>query len=177
MSIQEDLQELQTEYWMNGTLAEEDLSRAELLLYDDDPHNVAHAAMFFTSLSEEMIVYLSRQFNKYPDPAQRILIPLMCVSQNREVYDRFFDMLKTTKDHELAAIILVCLARSDYATFPIWLEKYTHAKGQYQRRLELIIKYMGPKKLGPILALFPVIPHESLFREMFGNEFIDDIYE
>ena len=46
----------------------------------------------------------------------------------------------------------------------------------FQEKLKWLLKEIKLKKIAPFLSLYPVIPYESIFREVFGNNAINDIY-
>mgnify|MGYP001411805999 CR=1 FL=1 len=140
----------------------------EMLISNNENH-VIISAMILMGEKEEHIDKILEMFNTYPLLTKKILIPNLASLYYYKAYKFLFEYLKETTIPELAATICICLAKTEYPVTPYLLYYLEKSNKNFEKKLVKIIKYMGIKKLKKHLALLPVIPKESVFREVFGD--------
>ncbi len=89
----------------------------------------------------------------------------------------FIEFLKTCKSKPLDTTISIALAKSDYPVLALIIPQLNHDNAIFISWLHFTLKQMGIQKLKPQLTVYPAIPHERLFRTLFGDNAIDEIYK
>ncbi len=101
------------------------------------------------------------------------LVPVLASMEFHEPYWLLCEDLKETKDEELERILVICLAKTDYSVFPINIHELQEASQGYLFRLKKVLSVMGWPKIKPVLELLPYVPHETVFRDVFGDDLIN----
>ena len=146
------------------------------LLHDADLKIAARAALVLIDMEKPVVLHLLKVFADCPMPIQRILIILFASIDFVEVYLFLLDLLKTSTDRDLNALIVAVLARTDYPVLPLVLSFYGESLPDFRVKLRSVLRFMDKQKLRELLGIFPVIPQEALFRDIFGQVFVDSIY-
>ena len=100
-------------------------------------------------------------------------VPLLCCTDFGDVYTFLIEWLKRCDNDEQAAIIMQSLAYTEYPVLSLLLFYLSEDDVVLRARCKGILYQMGFKRLRPQLALLPVIPHEAVFRELFGDVAMD----
>lgn len=158
------------------TLSVEDKEYVLDMIKHPHPHVVSQAAVVLTSLGSEMIAQLLERFPTLSDSSKRMIVPLLGASDTIDAFIFLLDQLKESQDPVLVALIVGVLAKTDYAVLPSLLVALDDDDKTFRIRLTAVFKQMGFDSLAPQLAVFPVLPHERFFRDVYGHKAIDDLY-
>lgn len=110
-----------------------------------------------------------------PFPVQKVMIVSLCTCFLSDPYIYLLDSLKTFKE-EVAGFSILCLSRTDYPITHLILPRLNTSNIRYKERLKQLLLKLGFRRIEPALALYPVLPHEVLLRELFGNESIESLF-
>lgn len=142
---------------------------------EESEDKVFFAAFYLISdHSKEVVDRLLECFHTFPLARQHFICSGLMSCSFRAPYDFFLERLKTCDD-ALAHFIIICLSKSTYFLFPLILSKMNAETTPYQTRLQKLLKKIGFKKLKLPLSVFPDIPHERTFRNLFGDAAINAI--
>ena len=83
--------------------------------------------------------------------------------------------LSNTVLRQEVEIIIATLASTHFAVIPFVVESLIDDNDMFVERLKQILKKIGLKGLTSYLMLVPQIPHETVFRDIFGVEKIERI--
>ncbi len=172
---------LKTRVAMRETLSEEDGQTVfEILEKTRDLKSINLAGLILSETLPTLQKFI-QAFPRYDTYKQKELIPCMACSNHVEAYSFLFHLLKTSRDNKLNLILTVCLGKTDYFVFPLLLAQLELADEEendlYIEKLKGVLKRIGFYKLKPYLRMFPLLPHEWVFREAFGDDLINSLSE
>lgn len=156
-------------------LPAEDVDYLFALLRSSDMVLVKASAFILVQLPKFHIQRLLKEFPKFRYKVRKTLILYLATTNFVEVFSFLLDLLVFTKNKDLIRTLVICLAGSEYMIFPLILIRLHTAKGTRLANLELLLVQMGYEKCAPYLAALPYIPHENVFRSIFGDHRIDRI--
>ncbi len=129
-------------------------------------------------LSDEDANQLSRlfeEFDQYPNETQYLLIGCFAENEGLKSIQFIFKTLQNTENPKLTTACKISLTKTATDIFPILLTELSSDNKAYLTHLKQIIKDMGLKKIKLYLASFPQIPLEQVFRDIFGDQDIDEL--
>lgn len=156
-------------------LPAEDIDYLFALLRSPDMLLVKASTFILVQLPKFHILRLLKEFPKLRYKVRKILILYLVTTNFVEVFSFLLDLLVHTKNKDLIRTLVICLAGSEYMLFPLILVRLHTAKGTSKANLEFLLIQMGYEKCAPYLAALPYIPHENVFRSVFGDHRIDRI--
>ena len=130
---------------------------------------------YLRMLDKPILEKIMSEFDTYDLPTQRALIPLFASTTHPETYVFLFDFLKKTRSRELSKIIEACLIKTTYFIFPLITAYLMDPDTRFIKKLKVVLAGIGLRKIEPYLAMLPDIPNERVFREVFGDEAINQI--
>lgn len=137
---------------------------------------LAKGAIFIIAqLPKPQILKLLKSFSSYQYKIRKLIILHLVTTNYVEVYSFLLDLLVNTKNKDLIQVLTICLAGTPYMLFPLILLKMHTATKNGKTNLSFLLHRMGFKKCEPYLAALPYIPHEVLFRQVFGDRLIDQV--
>ena len=107
--------------------------------------------------------------------ARYLAIPFLGCTDYFRSYFFMLERLKVSADHQEVEIIIATLASTHFAVIPFVVESLIDDNDMFVERLKQILKKIGLKGLTSYLMLVPQIPHETVFRDIFGVEKIERI--
>ena len=134
---------------------------------------VSGAATIVATQSRDLVLKVLRRFKSYSMDTQKVLTANLITTDYNEVYWFLVEYLKEIKNREFAQYICTCLGKSEYLILPILIAALATEDRRYRSYLKSILEYAGFLKLEPYLVMFPQLPHEQVFREVFGDKKID----
>ena len=125
------------------------------------------------------LLRLIKEFPKYRAFKQQQLYIALGTANYMEAYKFFFELLRCSRNKEDTIKLSVCLAKTHYFIFPLLIVELDKAQDspKYLEKLKMILNRMGFRKLKPYLRMFPIIPTEWIFRDVFGNTVINLLYK
>tara|TARA_B100001989_G_C24361537_1_gene374797 strand:+ start:116 stop:658 length:543 start_codon:yes stop_codon:yes gene_type:complete len=133
------------------------------------------ALLAFTEASDEAIDYLLDHHETLLQRPKYLLIPMLVCADYVRCYTFCFDCLETSSDEDEVGILVYSLSSTHFLIMPLIIERLITDSSVFLDRLKLLLKKMGFKQVEEYLALLPSIPHERIFRDVFGNQLIDQI--
>ena len=127
------------------------------------------ALLAFTEASDEAIDYLLDHHETLLQRPKYLLIPMLVCADYVRCYTFCFDCFEQI--HSVCKI----LSSTHFLIMPLIIERLITDSSVFLDRLKLLLKKMGFKQVEEYLALLPSIPHERIFRDVFGNQLIDQI--
>jgi hypothetical protein len=146
-----------------------------LKTFPDSDDVVIAALLILTESNEDVVLDFLNRFNSLGSNVQRLSIPCLVSTDYVEVYVWLIELLEVAEDDELIEIVIFSLSVTHYPVIPLLLEKSLTDNGKYYENLKKVIKLMSLESVVSFIGAFPSIPHESMFREIFGSEKIDEI--
>ncbi|MFC1771623.1 hypothetical protein ACFLZV_07035 [Candidatus Margulisiibacteriota bacterium] len=150
----------------------------ESLFYDDDVHCIYIAARILATFNKEDLMVVADNFRNYTHMAQVNLIPVLATTKFYESYVLLFELLMQKDSKEtFDNLIIEALATTDYFIFPlllIYIDKSEDDLVFHSKMKRLVLK-IGFERLSTHLGMFYELPNEVFFREVFGDEDIDNL--
>jgi hypothetical protein len=103
---------------------------------------------------------------------KKALLPILAAMEFYEPFWMMFEELKNVRDEAYEWLLIHCLGKTRYPIFPLLLYEMDEASLSYMGQLKRILKVMGFAAVKPLLEVMPVIPHEGVFRDVFGDDLI-----
>ncbi len=142
-------------------------------LYSDD---VFIAALLFITESDlDVLLPCLKRFDMFQKKAQLIAIPFLACTDYLDCYEFLLDRLGKGVSEEEALLICSSLASTHYPVLPLVLLRLITDNQIYLGYLKHTLVLMGLKEVGGFISRLPEIPHEAIFRELFGHDAIDQI--
>lgn len=159
----------------------EEFTQAELryalsVLRYGAPREIARMAVCLTSMEKPYVDAVISVAPICSPEAKKILVPLLASTDFVESYGFLFQLLKDSQDEELRALIILCLGKTHYFIFPLLLAHLNDDNVRFREDVEQILAMQDFDLIKPYLALFPSIPNERIFRRIFGDTRIDNLY-
>ena len=158
-----------------ATLPMEDVDYLFNLLKTNHEALVRACAFIITQLSKFYILRLLQEFPLLTYKSKKIVIFYLMTTNHVDVYVFLLDLLISTKNKDLIYTLVTFLSKTSYMIFPLILKRIGTSKRKSQAHLELLLMKMGFEKCEPYLAALPSIPHETVFRRVFGDMLIDRV--
>ena len=156
-------------------ISDEELSLLQTCLMHVDEEIMSAAALIISELELENLLIILNHFNDFSDKAKRVLSAFLMSSEQMEVYRFFFSYLQTCTDLGMKEYLIICLQKTQYFIFPMLVSRLDDAEGDFLETLKKILRKKGINYSRPFLSMYPQIPNEAIFREIFGDESIDSI--
>lgn len=159
----------------NGMRANnEDIDFLFGLLLSKEARLAADAALLLSLCDKLVLLRLIAHFHHYPMGIQRLLAALFATADHFEAYKFLLLQLdKPNLDPQLRVIIIEGLVKTHYFYFPVLISLLFNANPIFKENVRVILLRMGLEKIGPFLALFPIMPYEAYFRDVFGDKAIE----
>jgi len=157
------------------TITPEDRRFVLYQIGSENSRNQKAACMIATEMDHETILGVIKQFNTYPKPAQKALYICLSTTDTIDAYSFLFNTLEKTTDVETVDLITRGLGSTTYPILPIILQRLYTDNREYSIRLQDVLKRLGFGKIEVQLAVLPQIPHERIFRTLFGDKKIDEV--
>lgn len=163
---------------MGEPVSTQDLEAVFKILEDSAiPHVTKSASFILATFDKKTLLQLIANFDNYaPDKQDDIILNLACTDYV-EAYSFLLKELKTNIDNERILTLTVALAKTTYFIFPLILAHLQdNPSDSYLKKLKQIIKRTGFYKLKPYMSLFPILPQEWVFRDIFGHELMNTLH-
>jgi len=142
----------------------------------DDQDVIIAALLVITETEIDVITDFLNKFSLFSEQVRLLAIPMLACTDYVECYDFLFEYLqKFPKSNEAIVIVYTLSTTHYYGILPMILARLITDDDAFLAHLKNILFKMGLKKLSPFLTMLPQIPHEAVFRELFGDEKIDHI--
>lgn len=175
MNIVEKVAELDAQFLLEEDHSVEDLNFLFDTLFHPNLQAAVNSAIILGRLDKPIILILMENFSRYSKDIQLTLIPLFACTDFYESYEFLIKFLGTTQEEDLVFMTLHCLKSTHYFYFPLLLLHLSDTQEPLHQRLRQLVSKLGFTTLKPILAAFPELPQEQVFRDIFGNKAIDSL--
>ena len=133
------------------------------------------ALLAFTEASDLELDYLLDRYELLLQQARYLVIPmLVCVDYVR-VFIFCLKRLEVSRDQVEVHILIQSLGVSDFLMMPLIVDLLITDKMVFLNRLKQLLAEIGFKKAHAYLGVLPQLPHEAIFREVYGDDCIDQI--
>ena len=157
------------------TLPEEDIQYAFDCLRSTNKKTITLAAFIISELDTSHLQRLFDHFHSYSQFTQHTLVSHLVTIPTKAPYLFLFNLLESSSNKTLVTHIITCLSKTDYLIFPLILANLSTENMQYLTRLKLLLSKIGFENLEVFLSSMPVISHENIFRELFGDNKINSV--
>ena len=145
-------------------------------LVGDGSREVHVAALLILSEAELPIVQrLMDSFDQFSVEVRHLLLSFLATTDFVECYVFLLSIVKRYRFEEEVTIAIYSLAYTHYDFFSLVLVDLITDDDRYLKQLKRLLFMMGIERIKPILVMYPQIPHESVFRDVFGGEVIDSL--
>lgn len=135
-----------------------------------------HAALLLLTESDDTVLdLLMDRYGEFSVEVRHLMLSYFTTTDYVQCYVFLLDILKQAPSEEEVNIVVFCLANTDYFIFPLILTELNSDNAIYVAQLKRLLVMIGIDRLKSYLAVMPVIPHEALFRDIFGADVIDQI--
>lgn len=176
MTTIEKIRGIEKEILHSGTTSKEDSDFLKICLNSIDTQILSYAGIVLTQHTEWLLEIADR-YKHLNIHAKQVLAPLIAGAHHHQSQRAIFKEYLTTNNKRLQKIILISLTNARFMLMPLVLEGLHLLSDRNKERLTEFVLEVGLSEMKPHLALFPVIPKERFFREVFGDEAIDEIYQ
>ena len=140
--------------------------------------NVFNLAKVGATILEADLSFLKKLFDHFsslPEINQAALIPILATFNINQPYKFLIEYMKKVKNYRIHFVIIKSLAETDYFVFPLILFYLDDKDPVFSENLRKLLFQIGFAKIKTYLMLFPEIPHEEVFRDVFGDPLIDEL--
>lgn len=169
------LKEINDRLLYTDDLVEEDMQFLYKCLHHENQKVVHGSIILITELKKDYILPVIHNFSSFSLQQKKTILPILMVCNFMEPYKFLLDYLKTVKDDEFALFIVICLSNTDYFIFPLILVRLDTDNLIYKGRLKEILRRIGYSSLEKYLVLLPELVYENDFRDVFGQEKINQL--
>ncbi|MFC1751960.1 hypothetical protein ACFL96_00990 [Thermoproteota archaeon] len=173
--IVERLHDLDDKVMDGYELTDEELGFLFSCLEHENPGLNAKAAITLTNLDLPILEKILEKFDTYSQRARLILIPMLAGADYYQVFKFLFETLKKEPEGVQAGVIVTCLSKTEYFILPLIIFYLFEDNRKLRMQLKKILVNIGFETIKPYLAILPEIPHETVFREVYGDEAIESL--
>ena len=136
----------------------------------------SQATLLIPDLDHPKLRHIVDIFWEVDATRKAVMVTQLASTDYHYTYDCLFDALEhyIYEHPRLCELIVICLSKCEYSIIASLfraLSKYP--KGEYFDQLKRIMLKRGFFYFKPFLKIYPEIPHEIVFRDVFGNEMLD----
>lgn len=157
------------------TLPEEDVDTVFEALHSNRSELATAAAQVLVELKKPAILRAIKEFDSFPKSNQKTVIMFLSLSSFVESFAFLLNTLESSTDSNIHHLITTCISKTHYQIQPLILARLNTENPVHLGRYKILIKAVGLTKFETLLAMLPSLPHERLFREVFGDAKIDRI--
>lgn len=176
MTTIEKIRSIEKEILRSGTATKEDYDFLKICLNSIDTQILSFAGTVITQ-HDRWLLELADRYKTLNIYAKQVMAPLIAGAHHHQAQRAIFKEYLITSNKRLQKIILISLTEARYMLFPLVLEGLHILSDRNKDRMIDFFHRVGLAEMKPHLALFPVIPKERFFREVFGDDAIDEIYK
>ncbi len=138
--------------------------------------DVQLAALLLLVESDDSVLDLVIQnYSSFSTSVKHLTLSYLTTTDYVNCFLFLFELIEQSPSDEEVNIAVVSLAYTDYYIFPFILVGLGSDNDGYVTQLKRLLLLMGIDKLKPYLSVLPYIPHEAIFRDLFGEDVIDSI--
>lgn len=148
-----------------------------LFFYIESGSPKVHGASAFVCvhLPKLHILDLLDLFKTLTYKRKKALIPYLVTTAHVEVYVFLLDLLVQTKHRDLIDTLVSSLSKSEYMMFPLILQRLGTSAKSGIVNLQLLLKKLDFETIELYLSALPFIPHETIFRRVYGDAAIERV--
>lgn len=162
-------------YWAGETISVEEVAFVFECLEDEDLQIGAKAAICLTGMGDDVITELICRFPNYPESVKRLLIPSLCSVDRYDIYKELFLILKLEPEGQLVELTIISLSQTEYPLIQLVIQAFSDYIPMFTSRVKRVLTLAGFNRYKQALMMFPQIPFEREFRDVFGPDSIDRI--
>ena len=170
-----EFENIESRYDIGEDLNSDDWNDLFTFLKTGSPDIQLRAALILSDGQPDIIDQLLSIFHELPQALQKQLTAFLMTAKIVTPYVFFLDLLDSSIDDVFAEFITISLSKAEYFIFPLILVRLDHPNPNYVDRMKRILAGQGFQTIKPALSLFPNLPHEDIFREIFGHDAINSI--
>ncbi len=163
---------------MGKNVSTHDLETVFKILKESEiPHVTKSASFILATFDKNTLLQLIDNFDMYAEDKQDDIILNLACTDYVESYSFLLKELKNSPNHKRVLTLTVALAKTTYFIFPLILAHLQdNPSDSYLEKLKQVIKRTGFYKLKPYMSLFPILPEEWVFRDVFGHELMNTLH-
>jgi hypothetical protein len=169
------LQAIENKHVLEESLDQDDLSVVFSALKGEDMLSIYSAVRIVAASDKGLILNVIEDFASFSRLAQPLLITALASTDFHESYEFLFTLLKDTEVESMSNLIIECLVKTDYFVFPYVLHFLGTKDFTFVVRIKKILLKMGFESLRGYLIMFPELPYENIFRQLFGDKNINEL--
>ena len=175
MGALERVTAIDARYWKGETISVEEVSFLFDCLESDSAHVAAKSAICLTAMDDDVVNELVTRFPDYPESVKMVLVGPFCALDTYEAYKQLFLILKHDSDGPLVQMTIASLAQTEYPLIHLVIQAFSEYMPMFTSRVKRVLTLAGFNRYKQSLLMFPQIPFEREFREVFGADSIDRI--
>jgi len=170
---------IERKHLMDDPISTEDIETIFTILEDSIlPHVSKSASFILATIDKTTMLRLIDSFDTYSQDKQDDIILNLACTDYVESYVFLLKALKKSIDKARILILTIALSKTTYFIFPLILAHLQDRPSEsYLKKLKDIIQRTGFYKLKPYMMLFPILPEEWVFREVFGHELMNTLHD
>ena len=133
------------------------------------------ALLLLTESDDDVLDQVMERYSGLPVSVQHLLISYLTTTDYIQCFVFLFNIIKTASSEEEVNVAIFSLAQTHYFILPLIFTELNSDDALYVNQLKRLLFMIGIDRLKPYLAVLPQIPHEAIFRQLFGPDKIDRI--
>lgn len=143
------------------------------LITEESPHDILELALEILTIDPKNCLKIIAQFELYPKPTQIICGLILSSYQDAILQNKLFDLIKKIDDEDVLITFIFCMAKSPYLNIASILDHLNTEDPVFKDRIIQLLELTPLDKFELFIAATPELPHEALFRRIYGNDMID----
>ena len=143
------------------------------LIKEKNPPLHIELALEILSISPNNCLKLIEEFHLYPFQTQAYTAITLSSYQDNVIQTKLFDLIETIENEEILNTLLFSMGKSPYLNIAPILDKLYSEDKKIIARITELLEITPLKKFEIFIAGTPELPHEALFRRIYGNEAIN----
>ena len=160
---------------VSGEFSRADLTQLIMFLQHPDGNVVIRVVPLVCGLSRDEILGILRCYPALPTLTKYALLPFFVGMEFHEPYKLILDELLVETNEKLVTFMINCLGRAEYPILTLLIQYLNVDDFFLLHRYKLVLKTMGFERIRPFLLALPILPYEQVFRDVFGDEAIDEL--
>ena len=154
---------------------EEQENLFKLIQEKDVPLEHTELALEILTTSPKNCTKILTEFTTYPKQTQAHAALILASFQEHTIQYALFELLQNIKDDDIIDTLTFCMAKSPYLNIAPILDNLYTEDSNYKKKLIELIRLTPLEKFEIFIAATPELPHEAIFRRIYGHEAINKL--
>jgi hypothetical protein len=133
------------------------------------------ACVIFSYLEKDQVLIVLEKFESFPLPVQLNMVYFMASMEFFEPYMQLLTLLKKSLPKALEERIILCLGKAEYPVVPLVGPFLEEKDALILYKYKQVLAHQGIHNAALYLQFYRPHPHESVFREVYGDVAVDSI--